>query len=132
MEKKVTCCFAGTRNGMTERQKLEVERLFKELGVTTVYHGGAVGADEEASLIAQRLGINIRGFPGNIESDRSKLAHADAWEKPAAALSRNKAMVKRAHLVIAAPDGPEKPRSATWSTIRFAKAEGKKLLIVEP
>lgn len=133
MDKKVTCCFAGTRNGMTDKQKAEVEQLLKELKVTTLYHGSAVGADEEASLIALRLGINVRGFPGNVDADRSRAAHADNWEKPAPPLTRNKAMVKRAHIVVGAPDGPERPRgSGTWSTIRFAKTAGKKVYVVEP
>jgi hypothetical protein len=132
MEKKLTACFTGTRKGMTDRQKVEVERLFVELGVSTVYHGVAVGSDEEASLIAQRLGIRTRGFPSNKDEDRSRVAHSDAIEAPGEPLQRNKAMVTRAHLVIACPDGPERQRSGTWSTIRFAKKEGKKLYVVEP
>lgn len=132
MQKKLTCCFAGTRQGMTEKQLAEVERLFKDLGITTIYHGAAVGADEQASLIAQRMELNVRAFPGNVAADRSRLAHANAWEPPNTPLQRNKAMVKRAHLVIAAPDGPEKPRSATWATIRMANTQGKKIYVVEP
>jgi hypothetical protein len=131
-DKKLTCCFTGTRSGMTDAQKAEVERLFVELRITTLYHGASIGADEETSLIAQRLGINVRAFPGNVDADRSKLAHADAWERPASPLARSKAMVRRAHLVIAAPDGPEKPRSGTWATIRFARGEGKTVHLVEP
>jgi len=131
-DKKLTCCFTGTRSGMTDGQKAEVERLFVELRVTTLYHGAAIGADEEASLIAQRLGINVRAFPGNVDADRSKHAHADSWEKPESPLARNKAMVKRAHFVIAAPDGPERPRSGTWATIRFARDEGKTVHLVVP
>ena len=88
--------------------------------------------DEQASLIAQRMELNVRAFPGNVQADRSKRAHANAWEPPSTPLQRNKAMVKRAHLVIAAPDGPEKPRSATWATIRMANTQGKKIYVVEP
>src|SRR5687768_16602959 len=69
MQKKLTCCFAGTRQGMTEKQLAEVERLFKDLGITTIYHGAAVGADEQASLIAQRMELNVRAFPGNVAAD---------------------------------------------------------------
>ena len=41
-------------------------------------------------------------------------------------LERNKNIVNAVDFIIAAPDGPEKVRSGTWSTVRYAKKVGTK------
>jgi hypothetical protein len=124
--------FTGSRNGMTEEQSAGVERLLKELDVGTLLHGVAIGADEQTSLIAQRMDLKVKAYPADAGDDRSTTAFATEWKPPQAPLERNKVMVTNAHLLIATPDGPEKVPSGTWATVRFARDKKKLVHVVMP
>lgn len=64
MEKKIRiAAFTGTRKGMTEAQKGAVRRLLVELQITHFEHGAAIGADEQASLVARELGLKLTARP---------------------------------------------------------------------
>lgn len=47
-------------------------------------------------------------------------------------LIRNQVIVEATDVLIAMPNGEEKLRSGTWSTIRYAKRAGKKVYILMP
>lgn len=109
-----------------------LEGLLKELDVGTLLHGAAIGADEQASLVAQRLDLKVKAYPSDVEDQRGLEAFAHDWKPAARPLERNKTMVANAHLLIATPDGPEKMRSGTWATIRFARDKKKAVYVVMP
>lgn len=133
MEKKIRiAAFAGTRKGMTELQKSTVQRLLVELEVTHFEHGAAIGADEEASRVARELGLKITARPANIAGERSDVAEADRWVEAAAPLDRNKKLVDFSHFLIATPDGPERPRSGTWTTVNYARSKKKSVWVIMP
>ncbi len=123
--------FTGTRKGMTDAQKVAVRKVLGDLAITHFQHGAAIGADEEASFIARDFGLKVTGHPGNIAADRSKTAHADLWSPEAPPLDRNKKLVDSTHLLIAAPDGPER-RSGTWSTVQYARKKKKNVWVIMP
>jgi hypothetical protein len=47
-------------------------------------------------------------------------------------LVRNRDIVAAAHRMIALPDGPQRPRSGTWTTIGYAEQAGKRVTICYP
>jgi hypothetical protein len=47
-------------------------------------------------------------------------------------LQRNRDIVDATDVLLAAPDGPERVRSGTWSTVRYAYRAGRGVLLVMP
>jgi hypothetical protein len=124
--------FTGTRQGMTERQKIAVRDLLASYAGATLHHGDAVGADAEAHDIALALGCAIVIHPPAIETQRAfKRAVEIRAAKPY--LVRNKDIVRETALLIAAPDeAVEQLRSGTWSTVRFARRLGREVRLLTP
>lgn len=130
--------FTGTRNGMTPAQKHELycilsSKISPDSPWSYFHHGCCIGSDFEAHQIAAGLRLRIVGHP----PDDVKLAviPSDCWDlhpgKPF--LDRNKDIVKCSELLIACPEGfGSINRSGTWSTIRCAQREGKKIIIIYP
>jgi hypothetical protein len=116
---------------MTEAQRLAVKELLGKLAITHFHHGAAIGADEQASFLARDLGLKVTALPGDIAADRSDAAHRDFDNPPEPPLARNKKLVDFTHLLIAAPDGPER-RSGTWSTVNHARSKKKPIYLVMP
>ena len=113
----------GSRN---DRPVSVIERLqarLVEMGATELHHGDCVGFDRQAHEVAAALGLRIVVHPPTINSLR---AYCEASEvlPPLDYLARNRAIVDAVDYLIAAPDGPERQRSGTWSTVRYAKSRG--------
>ena len=135
--------FTGTREGMTERQrrtcKKTLEYMCEYLGTYSrpVIHGGAIGADTQFHVIADDLGINIFVFPAHKDSFdywSDKVAFINLFD-PKPPLERNKEIVKRSTILIAAPYSlKEENRSGTWATIRYARKweNGIPIIILDP
>jgi hypothetical protein len=125
--------FTGTQSGMTEAQQATVHRLLLDLGAGAVHHGDCIGADDEADTIARELGIVIHLHP---PTDRTKRAFnvidVDLYpEKPY--LERNRDIIDACEALIAAPkETTETLRSGTWSTVRYARKQGKPVHICWP
>ncbi len=105
----------------------------------TMHNGCAEGADESAlELVAEGVmdWAEVVLWPCNKDRER----FAIRWAKKHAAevmpieapLTRNARMVAAASVVIACPDGPERVRSGTWSTVREARRMGRAVTIVWP
>ena len=126
--------FTGTQRGMTEPQGLFVERY---LGVAKArplafHHGDCVGADAQAHMIAQALGIPVVLHPPSNDSKRAFCAAAEELP-PLPYLQRNHAIVDASQVMLATPgEAEEQLRSGTWATIRYSKRRGVTLYVVLP
>lgn len=128
--------FTGTRVGMSDLQRGAVERFLRAWHVMAFVHGDCVGADDEADAIAFSLGLARVLRPCTIEALRAhgerRGGHVLKVYAPEAPLVRNEKIVGDAHMMLAAPNGPEVKRSGTWATIRRARTLKKHLVIVFP
>lgn len=124
--------FTGTRNGMTEMQSQFVFNAMMDCNPDEVHHGMCIGSDEELDGMTDYLsGATVIGHPANIPSMRGNCScDVVLEEKPP--LDRNKDIVDATDTMIAAPDGAERLRSGTWSTIRYAHKKGKRVYVVYP
>lgn len=119
----------GSRYPRPDRTASRLHALLLEWGATELHHGDCTGWDEQAFKVARDLGLKTVAHPPTNDSFRAFTA-SDLILPPAPYLDRNKAIVRTVSRMIAAPDGPERQRSGTWSTIRFAKAQGVKGLVL--
>lgn len=121
--------FTGSR---LDRPKETIDKLRSLLvywGVTESHHGDCIGFDAQAHDVCNDLGIKIIIHPPTNDTMR-------AWKEcslimpPRPYIQRNKDIVVASQKIIAAPDGPERTRSGTWSTIRYAKSIGVRGIIL--
>jgi hypothetical protein len=128
--------FTGTRNGLSEEQKkLLVNILQKDIeekNIIEVHHGDCVGADKEFHEICERIksDINIIIHP---PTDNKLRAYMESKEirKEKSYLERNKDIVNETEILLACPlTKTEELRSGTWATIRYAKKQKKKIMIL--
>ncbi len=123
--------FTGTRMGMTVAQAEELTRQLHRAGVTEFHHGDCRGADEQAHGCARSLGVTIVGHPPTGNGLRA-WCECDELREPAAYLTRNRNIVLETQLLIATPDGPERSRSGTWSTVRYARRLSAPWIVIHP
>lgn len=131
--------FTGTQQGLTKGQRSALNTWLVNLA--PVYHGlhlgDCVGADTEVyALMAARSGTGLHsyrliGHPPTNPGRRAFCAY-DEERDPAPYLVRNRAIVDESHLLFAAPEDHEVPRSGTWSTIRYARRLGKPVIVFWP
>jgi hypothetical protein len=128
--------FTGTREGLTEQQRLALEKWFDaDKGQMYLFKQGCcVGADEQAAVIANTWGIIIYGHPSTLLNLTSRRAWelCDAVYFPRDPLVRNRKIVEDSDLLLACPKGPEEQRSGTWSTIRYARKQHKPVVVFWP
>lgn len=131
--------FTGTRLGMSEAQSL----AFTALMMTAVrdhpvsfHHGDCVGADAQAHAVVRSLNGRVRPnivvHPPTDDRLRAK-CDGDLIRTPHDHLTRNKDIVDGTDLLIAAPETAEEvQRSGTWSTVRYARKTGKRVVVINP
>lgn len=129
--------FTGTRDGMTDAQKGASGIWRYGRRFTEFHHGCCVGADALAVLIVTEEAYDhpkIVGHPCDWPAMQDKEACArSAIMLPARKpLDRNRDIVDAVDLLLACPKGPEELRSGTWATIRFARRQGKPVVIFWP
>jgi hypothetical protein len=126
-------CFGltATRYGMTDAQK-DALRLFLAGSTGKIHHGLCVGGDTDGHHIARDLGYWIVGHPPTNAALRADLLCDEMrTEKPY--LTRNKNIVDETIALIAAPaEMEEQPRGGTWSTVRYARRQGKAVVLILP
>lgn len=125
--------FTGTREGMTDKQKA---MLYGWLKGTTghFHHGDCLGADSEAHDIADECGYAIILHPPSdpkLRAWREVPRHMMRPEAPY--ITRNRHIVDETTALIAAPAEPdEQPRGGTWSTVKYARRQGKAIVLILP
>lgn len=127
--------FTGTRHGLTlpQRYTLATELAY-QLTINKRFafrHGDCVGADEDAAKEAKVLGYEVIAHP---PTDGTLRAYFDSHQEraPLPYLERNHAIVDASAVLIACPDGPERQRSGTWATVRYARQTRCAVVVIMP
>jgi hypothetical protein len=124
--------FTGTRQGMTAEQACALRDLLTSHPGAVLHHGDCIGADEQAHDIAVSQGCGIVIHPPLDDKQRA-FRPAVRTRTPKPYLVRNKAIVRETDLLIATPaEASEQLRSGTWSTVRFARRQGRAIWIIQP
>ncbi len=125
--------FTGTRHGMTMRQ-MSAFRSWASLREITEFHDGmCVGADEQAhEIVSQVSEAKMIRHPPTDQSIAVSPKEGDPVLPAKPYLRRNRAIVAATEHLAASPDGPERQRSGTWSTVRFARKLGRPVAIFWP
>lgn len=127
--------FTGTRAGCTLDQKHKLDDVLAELqdaGAVWMHNGDAIGADLEAAWAWWYIGGKIHLRPCT-HKDRAFFELYQKIEKPKAPLDRNRDIVTACDVLVAiSATMEETPRGGTWSTIRYADARKKKIIIIFP
>ena len=134
--------FTGTRRGMTVKQVEEVTSLIMKYKPDEVHHGVCIGADETFHAAVRTVAktvskpIRIEGHPSNLGNELRAKVQCDFMYPPEDPLVRNKAIVAAVDLMIATPKEAEertgRGSGGTWATVREARRQGVKLLIIKP
>ena len=127
----------GTRKGMSVEQKAVAIKLLRGQFVVpspkpdSLHHGDCVGVDAELANLAQAHDIEVVGYPP-IKHTLRAYFRSNVTHSPQDNPDRNRAIVDASTIVWAFPDGPERNRSGTWYTIKYAQQIRRPLLIVMP
>jgi hypothetical protein len=113
--------FTGTREGMSQAQKLVVRNILSGFWAARgrVHHGCCIGADADFHAIARELGFFIIGHPAyEIGHPMRADLDCDELRNLLPPLDRNSVIIEESLILIATPLQAETTRSGTWSTIR--------------
>lgn len=125
--------FTASRTSRPDEQVTAMNEVFKLLwssGYTTFHHGDCVGGDVQGWLYATQY-FRIVSHPPEIPTLRAFLAAVEVRE-PKPYLERNRDIVDETHVLVALPDGPERVRSGTWSTVRYAHKVARSVYVIWP
>ena len=121
----------GSRDGGGFKRQGKFFQFLCNNNVSGLHHGDCIGWDEECHEICAHYGIKIVMYPPIEDRYRAFCKGGDRMP-PKPYLDRNKDIVNAVDFLIAAPDGPERQRSGTWSTVRYAKKVGVKGVVWMP
>jgi predicted Rossmann fold nucleotide-binding protein DprA/Smf involved in DNA uptake len=129
----------GSRTPPTPEQASRLIQMFQEwskIYKLSLHHGNCVGVDEFAHTVAYvHPGSKIYVYPPvdtKFESTRSFAQVPDQFFQRKPYLERNKDIVRASDVLVAMPSGPERLRSGTWSTVRFALKRNVDTYIIMP
>ena len=131
--------FTGTQEGLTKGQHAKLSETLRALhaegeGISHFHHGDCIGADSEAHGIVRALFSRVF-IVGHIpeKNDKRGFNECDEERIPLPYLTRNRCIVDEVDVMIACPkEREETVRSGTWSTVRYAREIGRRLIIVFP
>lgn len=140
--------WTGTQNGITVPQQEWANHMMRGIGMIEFHHGACIGADAFAHMIAVDYFTGSTGYDGIPEKpivvhpplDMRKVEMRCLLRDQEIVkvmprkkfLIRNKDIVNDSRVLLATPDGQEKLRSGTWSTIRYAAKLGLPIKICYP
>ena len=119
---------------MTYCQKIMFARVLDDVRATHFHFGDCIGADTDAFVIAGTHSLTRISHPANNVPRRFLAINPAEWiRQPKSALVRNRDIVNESELIIACPkEFTEKQRSGTWATIRYARKQNVRVIIVYP
>lgn len=126
--------FSGTQQGMTPEQMETLRWAFSVLTYPIEFHhGDCIGADEEAHLIVRGFPSKVVGHPPVKENKRA-FCEFDEEREPKEYLKRNWDIAEETDILFITPkeDKERKIGSGTWATYRYARKQGKPVLIILP
>ncbi len=121
--------FTGTRHGISEEQFKEFKKIIKSKQLDEFHHGMCIGSDKQAHNFVKSEKIKVVGHPPTFKKFMAE-CDCDIIMKPYDYLQRNKNIVDETEILIATPDTKERVRSGTWSTVRYARKQHKKIYII--
>jgi hypothetical protein len=117
---------------MTMLQRVRVLELLSGLAPgERFHHGDCLGADKEAHDTARSCRLFIEAHPSTLVGLRA-FTDADVIHPEKPPLDRNRDIVDAVELLVAAPCGPEMQRSGTWSTVRYARKQRRRVIVFWP
>jgi hypothetical protein len=128
--------FTGTREQLTEIQRRRLSLALSAFLETAYefHHGDCIGADATAHQLALEYDYQVIIHPPTKSDLRAWCSGEGVWFRtPKNYISRNQKIVDETDILFATPyQKEEQPRGGTWSTIRYAKSKGKRVLIIFP
>lgn len=136
-ERQLKVGITGTRYGLSKEQSNALTLWLRANTPDSLAHGSCIGADADAHRCALQEGIPIIIYP---PLDMGQAVHYNPMDKgitllpPQGYLDRNKAIVDTTDILVVLPHQQtgEELRSGTWSTCRYARKQGKPVIIIRP
>jgi hypothetical protein len=128
--------ITATRHGLTAPQRHALICLLIDLTAPlgefgTFRHGDCVGGDVQGAEAARLLGYWIIGHPPSNPRLRAYFPSDETLPEQGYHV-RNRTIVDSSALLTACPDGPERERSGTWSTVRYARQMHAQIVVIMP
>jgi hypothetical protein len=126
--------FTGTQQGMTGIQAFLLKCELVYTANCEFHHGDCVGADAHAHAIASAHAFKVVIHPPIKCNKRAWCKGANVTVLPTKDyIARNHDIVDATDMLIATPKTEaEELRSGTWATVRYARKQGKPVVIVYP
>jgi hypothetical protein len=133
--------FTGSRVGTTidQHRALRNTLAMHYQPQAVLRHGACVGCDRDAHVLAWQLGYRFILHPPVNHKLRAWMEFTEWWNPVLDVvlpeheyIERNHHIVDAVSLLIATPDGPERERSGTWSTVRYAQKQGVPTVVIMP
>lgn len=132
---RISVGFTGTSARLTDVQKDKLRGVLAGLAprMREFHHGDCIEADSFAHDVVHDLGLKDRivVHPPSNPKKRARRLGAEIRD-PKPYMERNQDIVDESDHLVAAPNGEERVRSGTWSTIRRAIKKGIPVTIVKP
>jgi hypothetical protein len=124
----------GSRHGLTTAQRDWWENEIYANNFSEFHHGDCVGVDcETAEMVAEVGGCWIVAHPGDNPKWRAHCIASNDVLEPRPNLIRDRDIVDVVEYMYAFPGTVRPvPRSGTWYTIQYARAQKRELIIVYP
>lgn len=125
--------ITASRNAMTVAAGRAAFALLRNLRqrFDWMNHGDCVGGDELLASYWALAGGRLRAHDPDNSAMRA-FVWSDERLPPLPYLQRNRAIVDTSACLVAVPDGPERERSGTWSTVRYARRLGRPVAVIMP
>jgi len=127
--------ITGSRDDVTPEQLSRIEAFFQRehLNITEVHHGDCKGVDEYVHNLVQKYSnITVYVHPPLKNKHRAHCVCDNIYD-PLDYIERNHSIVDECDLLIAVPKSrDEEVQSGTWSTIRYAIKQEKKIKYIYP
>lgn len=125
--------FTGSRQNPSLSQLERALDYIEQMMPSEFHHGDCVGADRAMHFLVLANGCNIIHIhPPTNNRYRAHCAGASVMHPTAPYIERNHNIVNSCTHLLAMPMGPERLRSGTWSTVRYARKLGMTIKVIYP